>query len=91
MAVDFVDNAGIVGDNGKGQPVTTGDNIKRWRERRALSQEGLGELAGISANTIWRIETEGRAPRPTTLRKIADALKVDPAVLLDGKATTVAD
>jgi len=64
-----------------------GETVKRLRERRAYSQEDLGKIAGISANTIWRIEAEGRVPRPSTLRKLATALKVDIEQLTAPEAT----
>mgnify|MGYP001158011953 CR=1 FL=1 len=59
-----------------GLGVGVSQNIERWRKRRALTQEELSNLAGLSQNTIWRIESDGREPRPGTLRRIAEALKV---------------
>ncbi len=69
-----------------------GQNIERWRKRRALSQNDLGTAAGVSPNTIWRAENEGRELRPSTLRKIAAALSVPVEELTatdagDGKAS----
>lgn len=63
-----------------------GENIKSWRERRSYSQEELAGLAGVSANAIWRIENGTHSPRPKTLRKIAEALKIDVEVLLESTA-----
>lgn len=60
------------------------EHLRHWRERRALSQEDLAKRSGVSANTIWRLETQGRVPRPSTRRKLAEALGVDPGALLDG-------
>lgn len=66
--------------------MAVGENLRRWRERRAMSQDDLSVASGVGQNTIWRIEREGRQPRPSTLRKLAAALKVDPAELLEGEA-----
>ncbi len=73
----------------KGHCMIIGENVKHWRERRAMSQEDLAKQAEVSPNTIWRLENENRMPRPSTLRKLATALNVDPGVLLDGRAAVV--
>jgi len=51
-----------------------------------LSQRELAERAGLSPTTILKLES-GRvdAPHPRTIRKLADALKVNPAELLRGE------
>lgn len=53
------------------------------RRSRALSLDDLAELAGMSHTTIWKIET-GRTEsvRLATVKKLAEALQVEPAVLL---------
>ncbi len=53
-----------------------GENVRALRLRRALTQEELGGAAGVSTAGITKIELGRRVPRPTTLRKIADALRV---------------
>jgi transcriptional regulator with XRE-family HTH domain len=55
-----------------------GERLRRLRERRALRQEDLAELAGVGKNTVNRTE-----PRMTTIRKLADALGVDPRELVE--------
>ena len=52
--------------------------IKRFREKKQLSQEKLARLADFSNNTIVNIES-GKQSNPTieTLLKIAKALDVD--------------
>jgi len=67
--------------------MAVGANVKHWRERRAMSQDDLAKAAGVSPNTIWRLENEDRGIRPSTLRKLSASLGIDPAVLLDEKAT----
>ena len=59
-----------------------GEKVQAARERRFLSQRELAERAGINRNTVWRIETSGHTEvHPRTIRKIAEALSVDPDTL----------
>ncbi len=62
--------------------VKIGDNLKRWRIRRALTQAQLAERAGLGPNTVPRIERDEEEPHMTTVRKLADTLEVDPAELI---------
>lgn len=57
--------------------------LQTLRELRALSRRDLAELSGVDKATIYRLEhgRTGRA-RPSTLRKLAKALDVEPALLL---------
>ncbi len=54
-----------------------GDNVRRWRKKRSLSQEKLARLADVSLNTLTKIES-GFAKKPTiqTAAKLAKALDV---------------
>jgi transcriptional regulator with XRE-family HTH domain len=56
--------------------------LKHYREAKALSLRELQELSGVNYNTIWFIEA-GRRQRahPRTVRKLAQALGVDPTEL----------
>jgi transcriptional regulator with XRE-family HTH domain len=59
-------------------------NIRRLRalrRKRVLSLRELGELADVSKDTLSRIERTGTA-YPSTIRKIAKALDVDPSELV---------
>jgi transcriptional regulator with XRE-family HTH domain len=49
---------------------------------RALTQAELAEKAGIGVNTIVRIERNQTEPRPPTIRKLAEALKIDASELV---------
>jgi transcriptional regulator with XRE-family HTH domain len=62
---------------------TVGRNLIVIRERRMWTQARLAEEAGLSPTTVSGIES-GRILRPHfgTLRKLADALEVDPRALL---------
>lgn len=55
--------------------------LRYWREQRALSQRDLAERVSIPHSTIARIEMRGTA-RPSTIRKLAEALGVTPAQLM---------
>ena len=54
--------------------------LRALRRKRVLSLRELGELADVSKDTLSRIERAGTA-YPSTIRKIAKALKVDPSEL----------
>lgn len=57
-------------------------NLRRLRERRALSRRDLAEIADVDESTIYRIEAGlTRHPAPRTIRKLAIALGVDVEVL----------
>ncbi len=59
-----------------------GGKVRSAREERFFSQRELAGKAGINHNTVWRIEGGGSIEvHPRTIRKIAEALSVDPASL----------
>ena len=60
-----------------------GRNVMEARIRRRLTQGQLGERSGIHFTEISRIERGLRDPRLTTLIRLARALKLRPARLLD--------
>jgi len=62
--------------------VKIGDNLKRQRIRKALTQEELARQAGLTTASVARIERNETEPRMSTLRKLAEALDVDPAELV---------
>jgi transcriptional regulator with XRE-family HTH domain len=55
---------------------------KEWRESHGLTQRGLAAEAGVGEVTVARIET-GASVTPSTARKIAGALGVAVADLLE--------
>jgi transcriptional regulator with XRE-family HTH domain len=57
--------------------------LKDVRQRKALTQQQLAERAGVNRVTIARIEGGKDEPFPTTVRKVADALGVEPEELLE--------
>jgi len=58
--------------------------LKELRQRAALSQADLGKKAGVARTTILRLEQGEPNVLPSTLRKLASALKVKPADLIGG-------
>jgi transcriptional regulator with XRE-family HTH domain len=63
--------------------VYVGDKIRRLRDQHALTQEELAEKVGITVAALSRIERNNSEPRPKTRRKLAEALRVDPAELVE--------
>ena len=57
--------------------------LAEWRLRRALALRDLAASAGIGLTTINRIERGHQAARPSTARKLAEALGVEPAALME--------
>jgi transcriptional regulator with XRE-family HTH domain len=58
-----------------------GQKVRVARERAFLSKRELAEQAGLDRSTIGRIEEGVTEVYPRTIRKIAEALSVDPASL----------
>jgi transcriptional regulator with XRE-family HTH domain len=61
-------------------------NVSLARKRQHLTQEEVSHRSGIHVTEVSRIERGLRDPRVTTLVRLADALEVSPAVLLNGVA-----
>lgn len=61
-----------------------GRNIAQARRRAGLTQGQLGERASIRQNDICRLERGHYSPHLKTLVRLAGALEVSAADLLDG-------
>ena len=61
----------------------TAMRIKKLRAAQAFSQEELAKRAGISRGYLARLETARQDPTLTTLEKLAKALGVKVARLLE--------
>jgi transcriptional regulator with XRE-family HTH domain len=61
-----------------------GKNLTRLRRRADLSQEELSFRASLHRTEIGLLERGARIPRIDTLAKLAGALDIAPADLLDG-------
>jgi DNA-binding XRE family transcriptional regulator len=56
--------------------------LRAARQRLALTQRELGELAGIGKGTIWELEVGRRGAYPRTVRRLAKALETEVADLV---------
>lgn len=65
--------------------------LRDVRQRKALTQQQLADRAGVNRVTIARIEGGEDEPFPTTVRKVADALGVEPSDLLAPEAGPAAN
>ncbi|MBV9991605.1 MAG: helix-turn-helix transcriptional regulator [Alphaproteobacteria bacterium] len=59
-----------------------GNEIRRHRNLKGLSQEKLAELAGLNRNYIGFVERAERSPRVTVIFRIARALEIHPSELI---------
>lgn len=61
-----------------------GAKLKEARETRFWSQRDLAREAGVSPTTVMHLETgQNPNPRLSTVRKVADALGIDPNELVE--------
>ena len=59
------------------QKSTLGNNIKKYRNKLAISQDAFSKRANLAFHTIAKIEAGSTLdPRIETVKKIADALGV---------------
>ncbi len=63
--------------------VSFGKTVRKYRNQRGLSQEELAGLTGIHRTYIGGIERGERNPTLLMIHRIADALNVNPARLLE--------
>ena len=59
-------------------------HLRGLRQRAILSQEQLSERSGVARDTISKLETGRRGAYPSTIRKLAAGLEVQPQMLLGG-------
>jgi transcriptional regulator with XRE-family HTH domain len=60
-----------------------GKKLQRLRLERFLSRDEVAERSGIHRDHIGRLERgEGGESRPPTVRRLAEALEIDPRELL---------
>jgi transcriptional regulator with XRE-family HTH domain len=71
-------------------------NLRRIRHAKKMTQEELADAAGLSARYVGAIERANKSPSVSVLGRIADALMIDPAELIQpvkprpgGKAKTL--
>ena len=59
-----------------------GQRLRRLRREKALSQLDLVEMTGVAQATLSDLERGKRGARTSTLRKLAEALGVEPKELM---------
>jgi transcriptional regulator with XRE-family HTH domain len=59
-----------------------GQRLRQLRVERALSLRALGERSGVTFATINNLENGNRPARLATIRKLAEALGVEPKELM---------
>ena len=59
-----------------------GDRLRDLRKRKLLTQEQLAARSGVGIATIVRVERNQVEPRGSTIRKLAEALSVEPEELV---------
>lgn len=62
---------------------TIGEKVLQFRGKRKFSRAKLAQLAGISPQVLWLIETgKTTDPKASTIKGLAKALEIDPGALL---------
>jgi transcriptional regulator with XRE-family HTH domain len=67
------------------------DNVKRCCDLRGITQKELAAKLGVTDISLNATLKEGRDPRVSTVKKIADALEVDIAELLSDRPQQTAE
>ena len=62
-----------------------GHRLRTLRVEKALSLRALGERSGVTFATINNLENGNRPARLATIRKLAEALGVEPKELMKGE------
>ena len=58
--------------------------LRLIRQGAVMSQEELAERSGVARDTISKLETGRRGAYPSTIRKLAASLDVQPQMLMGG-------
>lgn len=64
--------------------VAFGDRVRGARTEAALSQEQLAELSGLHRTYVGHIERGAVTPTLDTIVRLAQAMDLDPAELVEG-------
>lgn len=63
---------------------TIGERVHTVRRRRGFTMQELADRCDVAKSTVVRVENEDVTPSVVTAKKLADALGVSLADLLDG-------
>lgn len=61
-----------------------GAKLRKLRRERALNQQDVERITGIAQATLSDLEQGKRGARTSTVRKLAEALGVEPKELMKG-------
>ena len=64
-------------------PRMDGEKLREIREKRFLSHRDLAKRANVSPTTVLNLEAGKVEAQRRTVRKLAEALGVDPATLVE--------
>lgn len=59
-------------------------HLRNFRQQAVLSQEQLAQKSGVARDTISKLESGRRQAYPTTIRKLAAGLEIEPQMLIGG-------
>jgi transcriptional regulator with XRE-family HTH domain len=59
-----------------------GERLRHIRKQRLLTQVELSKMTGVAQDSISSLETGKREAHPGTIKKLAEALDVEPRKLL---------
>ena len=59
--------------------------LRRLRQQAVMSQQQLADESGVARDTISKLETGQRRAYPTTIRKLATSLGVEPRELIEDR------
>lgn len=68
--------------------MSIGSNIKNLRERFGLTQQQLGEIAGVSDKAVSTWENDANIPRMGAIQRISDYFSVPKSAILEGDLST---
>src|SRR5215210_6127311 len=74
----------VFGGNGLDLP-----HLRSFRQRAVMSQEQLAQKSGVARDTISKLETGQRRAYPSTIRKLAAGLEVEPQLLLSDEYSRI--
>lgn len=57
--------------------------LRKLRQQAVMSQQQLADESGVARDTISKLETGQRRAYPTTIRKLATSLGVEPRELVE--------
>ena len=71
--------------------LTLGQNIKKYRKQKGLTQSELAEMIDLKSITIRKYESDDREPSIETITKIAEALGVPVSKLIEDDTFNLTD